>query len=80
MNIALTAAYVLIDGSYLLREASPLQHNDGVAAGVRQQLEADSRAHGGLRRLSRPEGQRLCGAGALQRHGIQAAGVAPPAA
>jgi polar amino acid transport system substrate-binding protein len=98
-QIAFTEAYVLIEGSYLVRESSPLQHNDevdregttvavgkgsaydlyltrelkqarivraptsptvvqtfleqnlDVAAGVRQQLEADSRTHAGLRLL-----------------------------
>jgi polar amino acid transport system substrate-binding protein len=97
--IAFTQAYVLIEGSYLVRETSPLKLNDevdrdsvrvmvgkgsaydlyltrelksaqilraptsptvvrtfleqdaDVAAGVRQQLEADSRAHPGLRVL-----------------------------
>ncbi|QFZ84743.1 transporter substrate-binding domain-containing protein [Variovorax paradoxus] len=99
-QIAFTEAYVLIEGSYLVREDSPLQHNDevdrsgtmvavgkgsaydlyltrelkhaqivraptsptvvqtfleqnlDVAAGVKQQLEADSRTHAGLRLLS----------------------------
>lgn len=98
-QIAFTDAYVLIEGSYLVRDASPLVHNDevdrdgvsvtvgqgsaydlyltrelrharivrapsspavvktfldqglDVAAGVRQQLEADSRAQPGLRLL-----------------------------
>jgi len=98
-QIAFTDAYVLIEGSYLVRESSPLRGNDevdregtvvavgkgsaydlhltrelkharivraptsptvvqtfleqklDVAAGVRQQLEADSRRHGGLRLL-----------------------------
>ncbi|MBW8719060.1 MAG: ABC transporter substrate-binding protein [Variovorax paradoxus] len=98
-QIAFTEAYVLIEGSYLVRERSPLQHNDevdregtavavgkgsaydlyltcelkhaqivraptsptvvqtfleqnlDVAAGVRQQLESDSRVHAGLRLL-----------------------------
>lgn len=98
-EIAFTAAYVHIEGSYLVREASPLTRNDevdrdghtvavgkgsaydlyltrelkrakivrapsspavvqtfleqglDVAAGVKQQLEADSRAHAGLRLL-----------------------------
>lgn len=98
-QIAFTEAYVLIEGSYLVREDSPLWHNDevdrsgtmvavgkgsaydlyltrelkhaqivraptsptvvqtfleqslDVAAGVRQQLESDSRAHAGLRLL-----------------------------
>src|SRR5690606_39252041 len=98
-HIAFTAPFVLIEGSYLVRAASVLQHNDevdrsgqrvvvgkgsaydlyltrelqhaqilraptsptvvrtfldenaNVAAGVRQQLEADSRAFGGLRLL-----------------------------
>lgn len=98
-QIAFTEAYVLIEGSYLVRESSPLRCNDevdregaavavgkgsaydlhltrelkharivraptsptvvqtfleqnlDVAAGVRQQLEADSRRHGGLRLL-----------------------------
>jgi len=98
-QIAFTEAYVLIEGSYLVREGSPLRHNDevdsdgrtvaagkgsaydlyltrelksarivraptsptvvqtfleqelDVAAGVRQQLEADSRMHPGLRLL-----------------------------
>jgi polar amino acid transport system substrate-binding protein len=98
-QIAFTEAYVLIEGSYLIREDSPLWHNDevdrsgtmvavgkgsaydlyltrelkhaqivraptsptvvqtfleqslDVAAGVRQQLESDSRAHAGLRLL-----------------------------
>jgi polar amino acid transport system substrate-binding protein len=98
-HIAFTDAYVLIEGSYLVREDSPLQHNDqvdqgglrvmvgkgsaydlyltralknaeilraptsptvvrtfleqeaDVAAGVKQQLEADSREHGALRLL-----------------------------
>lgn len=98
-HIAFTDAYVLIEGSYLVRDASPLHHNDevdqagfrvtvgkgsaydlyltrklqharieraptspavvrtfleqeaDVAAGVKQQLEADSRALGGLRLL-----------------------------
>lgn len=98
-HIAFTEAYVLIEGSYLVREASPLRNNDevdreglrvtvgkgsaydlyltrelknarilraptspavvhtfleldaDVAAGVRQQLEADSRAHPGMRLL-----------------------------
>lgn len=98
-QIAFTDAYVLIEGSYLVRDASPLTHNDevdragvqvtvgkgsaydlyltrelrhagivravssqavvqtflaqnlDVAAGVRQQLEADSRAQPGLRLL-----------------------------
>ena len=98
-QIAFTDAYVLIEGSYLVREDSPLQHNDevdregtvvavgkgsaydlyltrefkraqivraptsptvvqtfleqnlDVAAGVRQQHEADSRTHAGLRLL-----------------------------
>ncbi len=155
-HIAFTAAYVLIEGSYLVREASPLQHNDevdasgqsvvvgkgsaydlyltrelknaqilraptsptvvqtfldsnaDVAAGVKQQLEADSRALGGLRLLpgrfmviqqamgmpkSRGEGaaqalhafvEEMKASGfvaqALQRHGIEGAGVAPAAA
>lgn len=152
-RIAFTEAYVLIEGSYLVREDSPLQHNDevdreeivvavgkgsaydlyltrelkraqivrastsptvvqtfleqnlDVAAGVRQQLEADSRRHAGLRLLPgrfmliqqamgtpRSRGadaaQALCKfvqemkvsgfvAGALERHGIQGASVAP---
>lgn len=98
-QIAFTEAYVLIEGSYLVRESSPLQQNDevdreghlvtvgkgsaydlfltrelksahivraptsptvvqtfleqdlDVAAGVRQQLEADCRKHMGLRLL-----------------------------
>jgi polar amino acid transport system substrate-binding protein len=98
-NIAFSAAYVLIEGCYLVREASPLRANEEVdaaanrvvvgkgsaydlfltrslqhaqivrsptsptvvdtflesgaevAAGVRQQLEADARRHGGLRLL-----------------------------
>ena len=98
-QIAFTEAYVLIEGSYLVREDSPLRHNDevdrsgtmvavgkgsaydlyltrelkhaqivraptsptvvqtfleqslDVAAGVKQQLESDSRAHAGLRLL-----------------------------
>jgi polar amino acid transport system substrate-binding protein len=98
-QIAFTEAYVLIEGSYLVRESSPfrnndevdregtavavgkgsaydlyltrelkhaqivraptsptvvqtfLEHNLDVAAGVRQQLEADSRRHEGLRLL-----------------------------
>lgn len=98
-QIAFTEAYVLIEGSYLVREDSPLQHNDevdregtavavgkgsaydlyltrelkqarivraptsptvvqtfleqtlDVAAGVKQQLEADRRRHAGLRLL-----------------------------
>jgi polar amino acid transport system substrate-binding protein len=98
-DIAFTAPYVLIEGSYLVREASPLTHNDevdrdgvqvtvgkgsaydlflsrelkhaqivraptsptvvqtflaqglDVAAGVRQQLEADRQRHAGLRLL-----------------------------
>jgi ABC-type amino acid transport substrate-binding protein len=98
-QIAFTEAYVLIEGSYLVREGSPLRQNDevdregvavtvgkgsaydlyltrelkharivraptsptvvqtfleqglDVAAGVKQQLEADSRAHAGLRLL-----------------------------
>ncbi|MEG1768649.1 MAG: ABC transporter substrate-binding protein [Comamonas sp.] len=154
-HIAFTAPYVLIEGSYLVREDSPLQHNDAVdasglrvvvgkgsaydlyltrelknaqilraptspsvvqtfldahadvAAGVKQQLEADSRAHAGLRLLpgrfmviqqamgcpkSRGEGaaqalrafvEEMKASGfvaqALQRHGIQGAGVAPAA-
>ncbi|MBS7777986.1 ABC transporter substrate-binding protein [Acidovorax sp. CCYZU-2555] len=152
-HIAFTAPYVLIEGSYLVREDCALQHNDevdasglrvvvgkgsaydlylsralknaqilraptspsvvqtfleenaDVAAGVKQQLEADSRAHAGLRLLpgrfmviqqamgcpkSRGEdaARVLSGfveemkasgfvARALQRHGIQGAGVAP---
>lgn len=155
-HIAFTPAYVLIEGSYLVREASPLQRNEevdvsgrsvvvgkgsaydlylsrelknaqilraptsptvvqtfldanaDVAAGVRQQLEADSHALGGLRLLpgrfmliqqamgcpkSRGEAaadvlrafvedMKASGfvAQALQRHGIEGAGVAPPAA
>lgn len=154
-HIAFTAPYVLIEGSYLVRADSALQHNDevdgaglrvvvgkgsaydlyltrelksaqilraptsptvvqtfleenaDVAAGVKQQLEADSRAQRGLRLLpgrfmviqqamgcpkSRgEEAARVLGdfveemkaggfvAQALQRHGIQGAGVAPAA-
>ncbi len=152
-HIAFTAPYVLIEGSYLVRAASVLQHNDevdrsgqrvvvgkgsaydlyltrelenaqilraptsptvvrtfldenaDVAAGVRQQLEADSRAFGGLRLLpgrfmvieqamGLPKSRGAAAAQALQafvedvkasgfvaqalqRHGIEGAGVAP---
>lgn len=154
-GILFTAPYVLIEGSYLVREASPLHANDevdraghrvvvgtgsaydlylsrtlqnasieraesspaviqhfldtsaDVAAGVRQQLESDALRVPGLRLLpgrfmviqqamgvpkSRgPEAQALLAAfvegkkasgfvaAALQRHGIEGAGVAPPA-
>lgn len=155
-GIAFTAPYVLIEGSYLVREASPLRDNDevdqpgrnvvvgrgsaydlhltralkqatilraassqavvdtfveqqaDVAAGVKQQLQADAQRLGGLRllpgrfmviqqamgvpkgrgpeaaeALSRfVEAMKAGGfvADALQRHGIQGASVAPPAA
>ena len=155
-HIAFTAPYVLIEGSYLVRDPSPLRHNDEVdrsgtrvvvgkgsaydlhltralqhaqilrapsspavvrmfldenaevAAGVRQQLDADSRALGGLRLLpgrfmviqqamglppSRGAAavqflhafvEEMKASGfvtqALKRHGIEGAGVAPPAA
>jgi polar amino acid transport system substrate-binding protein len=109
-QIAFTEAYVLIEGSYLVREDSPLQHNNevdrkgtavavgkgsaydlyltrelkhaqivraptsptvvqtfleqnlDVAAGVRQQLEADSRAHPGPWERPRPGARtrRMC--------------------
>ncbi len=155
-QIAFTEAYVLIEGSYLVREHSSLRRNEevdseglrvavgkgsaydlhltrelknaqivraptsptvvqtfieqdlDVAAGVKQQLEADSRAHSGLRLLpgrfmviqqamatpkSRGvdaaqtlyqfvEEMKACGfvAGALDRHGIRGASVAPNSA
>lgn len=155
-GIAFTAPYVLIEGSYLVREASPLRDNDevdqpgrtvvvgrgsaydlhltralkqatilraassqavvdtfveqqaDVAAGVKQQLQADAQRLGGLRllpgrfmviqqamgvpkgrgpeaaaALSRfVEAMKAGGfvAQALQRHGIEGASVAPPAA
>ena len=152
-QIAFTDAYVLIEGSYLVRESSPLRGNGevdregtvvavgkgsaydlhltrelrharivraptsptvvqtfleqqlDVAAGVRQQLEADSRRHGGLRLLPgrfmvirqamgtpRTRGEAAARAlhvfvedmkasgfvaGALARHAIEGASVAP---
>jgi len=154
-GIHFTAAYVLIEGCYLVRETSPLQANEevdnagrtvvvgkgsaydlfltrelkaativrapsspavvdffaehqaDVAAGVKQQLEADARRIGGLRLLpgrfmviqqamGLPKGRggaaaavlaqfveamKASGfvAGALKRHGIEGASVAPPA-
>jgi polar amino acid transport system substrate-binding protein len=155
MQIAFTAPYVLIEGCYLVREDSPIRHNDevdrpgsivvvgmgsaydlfltrelrqahlyraptspavvdtfiahraDVAAGVRQQLEADSKRIPGLRVLDGrfmvirqamgvPQGRGEAAAaylhdfveemkhtgfiaGALARHRIEGASVAPPA-
>lgn len=154
-HIAFTAAYVLIEGCYLVKDDSPLRSNDEVdqaahrvvvgkgsaydlyltrtlqhaqilrsptsptvvetfleqgaevAAGVKQQLEADARRLGGLRLLGErfmviqqamgtpksrgPEAAAFLArfvedmkaggfvAGALQRHGIEGASVAPAA-